>query len=263
LVPREFCTDSTASADNTDRKDWPHALSGPPGNACGSRFGLVAIGRGRGVVGGLLWLAGSRFSRPLVSFVCICGGAFIGLSLPAWTGVGMAPWGGAIAGALLLGIVGYAFHRLWVGAGLGALAALWACYAVIVAYPGQAFSIPVEAAPMGLAAYLMEVGRGICPELHRTLPLAAGIATVGGLVVAMLVPRTAMYLFYSLLGVTLLSVLGPTAMQLLRPQMLAVLPNRTTAQLLLIAGMVVFGAIVQWRTAPRMNAEAKPAPPAG
>ncbi|MFI5380544.1 MAG: hypothetical protein ACHRHE_14705 [Tepidisphaerales bacterium] len=213
-------------------------------------------------VGGLLWLAGSRFSRPLVSLVCAVAGAVIGLKLPAWTGVSIAAWGGAIAVALLLGILGYAFHRLWVGAGLGALAALWACYAVIVAYPGQAFTIPVEAAPMGLGAYLMEVGRGICPELHRTLPLAAGIATVGGLVVAMLLPRTAMYLFYSLLGVTLLSVLGPTAMQLLRPQMLTVLPTRAMAQSLLILGMVVFGALVQWRTAPRMDAEANSAPPA-
>lgn len=214
------------------------------------------------VIGSLLWLVGSRFSRPLVALVCIGAGVLVGLRLPGWAGLAVPTWGSAAAVAIVLGIVGYVFHRLWVGAGLGVLAALWACYAVIVAYPGQAISIPVEAAPMGLMAYLTEVGRGICPELHRTLPLAAGIATVGGLVVAALLPRPAMYLFYSLLGVTLLSVLGPTAMQLLRPQMLTVLPTRAVAQSALILGMVIFGAIVQWRTAPRMNMETSFAPPA-
>ncbi|MGA2501295.1 MAG: hypothetical protein ABSH20_26445 [Tepidisphaeraceae bacterium] len=213
------------------------------------------------VVGGLLWLAGARFSRPLVSIVCVCAGVVIGLRLPGWAALGIRAWGSAVAVAIVLGIIGYVFHRLWVGAGLGVLAALWACYAVIVAYPGQAITIPVEAAPMGLLPYLMEVGRGICPELHRTLPLAAGIATMGGLVVAALLPRPAMYLFYSLLGVTLLSVLGPTTMHLLRPEMLSVLPTRAVAQSALILGMVTFGAIVQWRTAPRMNVEANSAPP--
>ena len=101
----------------------------------------------------------------------------------------------------------------------------------------------------------------IFPKWTNWLPLAAGIATVGGLVVAALLPRPATYLFYSLLGVTLLSVLGPTAMQLLRPQMLTVLPTRAIAQSALILGMVIFGAIVQWRTAPQMDAQTGPVVP--
>ncbi len=207
-------------------------------------------------LGGLLWLAGARFSRPLVCLACALGGAIVGLRLPAWLGFDVVAWASAAGACLAMGFLGYMLHQLWVGAGLGALAALWACYTLIVAYPGQAFSVPVETGPMGLGAYLMEIGRGISPELHRTLPLAAGTAAAGGVVLAVLLPRTAMYVFYSLLGVTLLSVLGTTAMQLFRPEMLASLPARAVGQSLLILGMVVFGAVVQWRTTPRANAAA-------
>src|SRR5881394_1577497 len=96
-----------------------------------TRFGptgwMVAAISIVGVIAGLvLWLIGARFSRSIVTLIAVSIGALVGLRLPAWFSVPVGAWATAIGGALLLGISGYALHRMWVGAGLAFLLALWA-----------------------------------------------------------------------------------------------------------------------------------------
>src|SRR5436190_19875812 len=78
------------------------------------------------IAGAVLWLAGSRFSRSLITLSAVSLGAALGTHLPRWAGWsldGMAP---GIVGAIVLGVSAFLFHRFWVGIGLGLVLACWA-----------------------------------------------------------------------------------------------------------------------------------------
>src|SRR5258706_13703111 len=96
-----------------------------------ARFGesgwMVAAISIVGVLSGLvLWLIGARFSRGIVTLIAVSVGALVGLRMPAWFAVPLGAWATAVGGALLLGITGYALHRMWVGGGAALFLALWA-----------------------------------------------------------------------------------------------------------------------------------------
>src|SRR5256885_16641087 len=78
------------------------------------------------VLGGILWLGGSRFSRTLMTLISVSTGALVGLQFPKWFSVGLEGWATAVLGALVFGITGYALHKVWVGLGLGLVLAVWA-----------------------------------------------------------------------------------------------------------------------------------------
>src|SRR5258705_4914270 len=86
----------------------------------------LAIAIAGAVLGGLLWLGGSRFSRTLMTLISVSTGGLVGLQLPRWFGWGLEGWATAVLGALVLGISGYVLHKLWVGLGLGLVLAMWA-----------------------------------------------------------------------------------------------------------------------------------------
>src|SRR5687768_12184326 len=89
------------------------------------RYALLAalVGSAAGVV---LWLAGSRFSRSLVTLLAVSIGALIGMQLPAWFGWEIDGMGVAVGGAMVLGLSGYLLHNTWVGMALSAMLVLWA-----------------------------------------------------------------------------------------------------------------------------------------
>jgi hypothetical protein len=123
------------------------------------RFGesgwLVAAMSIAGVLCGLvLWLVGARFSRGIVTLIAVSIGALVGLRLPAWFAVPLGAWATAVGGALLLGITGYALHRMWVRAGLAFLLALWSGILVWNTCSGRRH-IPDRVAGMGI----MNIGR--------------------------------------------------------------------------------------------------------
>src|SRR5450432_1535814 len=95
-------------------------------------FGLVIAIVGS-LVGVLIWLVGSRFSRPIVTLATVTLGAAIGMHLPRWFGWDISGAGPAVGAALVLGVTGYALHGMWVGIGLGTILASWtamACWIV-------------------------------------------------------------------------------------------------------------------------------------
>src|SRR5215218_9169883 len=73
-----------------------------------------------------LWLAGARFSRPLITLVTVSLGAVIGRALPGWMNWNVNSMAASVGGAVVLGMSGYVMHRVWVGLGLGLLLACWA-----------------------------------------------------------------------------------------------------------------------------------------
>jgi hypothetical protein len=53
-----------------------------------------------------------------------------------------------------------------------------------------------------------------------------------------------------MVGVSMLVALGLCTMTAVRPQWLGALPGRSWSQLLVVLGMVAFGAVLQWNLAP-------------
>lgn len=219
---------------------------------------LALFALGGAALGGFLWLAGSRFSQGLVTLMAVAVGAWGGLCLPRWLLLPIAPWATAVGGALVLGLLGYGMHRMFVGLGLALVLALWVGLTVIAQHQ-LLDRFPAPAMPLVLSAWLQQVWDAVPQELRRSGPLGCGMAAVAGLGVAVIWPRLAGYLFYSLLGVSLMVGLAMEAMVLgSRPQLLRIVPADPHIQLAVLAALVVFGAAVQWRTAPR-KAVSKPA----
>src|SRR5580765_7333399 len=63
------------------------------------RYALLAAFAGS-AVGAVLWLAGSRFSRSLVTLLAVSVGAVVGMHLPGWMGWSVDAMGVAFCGAL-------------------------------------------------------------------------------------------------------------------------------------------------------------------
>jgi hypothetical protein len=229
-------------------------ISAPHSTAAALSSGLGAL------AGGVLWCCGSRFSRSLVTLLAVGLGAWIGLRLPGWLDLPISGWATATGGALGLGFLGYAMHRWWVSAGLVALLLGWAAVASYAAYDLMV-RFPAWPEDMSPVDYAQAVAATMPPGLARLFPVACMMALVGGITIAFMWSRVAGYLFYSLLGASMFLVLGTMAMKLGRPSMLTIIPPDTAGQVLLLAGLSLFGVIVQWRMGPQMPSMETPAPP--
>jgi len=218
-----------------------------------ARFGetgwLVAMMSICGVLAGLvLWLVGARFSRGIVTLIAVSIGALVGLRMPAWFSVPIGAWSTAIGGALLLGITGYALHRMWVGAGLAMLLALWAGILVWNIYcSGRVGTFPDRVAGMGINEYWTSVWNCLPRDFRRISPFLCGLAVVFGLTVSIFWSRAAAVMLYSVLGVSVLMIMGMLGIAISKPQLLGILPSQTGTQIATFGGMVLFGGIVQWR----------------
>jgi hypothetical protein len=225
------------------------------------RFGesgwLVAAMSIVGVLSGLvLWLVGARFSRGIVTLIAVSIGALVGLRMPAWFAVPLGAWATAVGGALLLGITGYALHRMWVGAGLAFLLALWAGILVWNIYcSGRVGTFPDRVAGMGIDEYWTQVWNCLPRDFRRIGPFLCGLAVIFGVTVSVFWSRAAAVMLYSVLGVSVLMIMGMLGMAVAQPQLLGILPSQTGTQIATFGGMVLFGAIVQWRYGPKTMME--------
>src|SRR3954447_19079624 len=78
------------------------------------------------ILGGILWLGGSRFSRTVVTLLCVSTGALVGLQMLDWFHWALEGWAAAVVGAIVLGVACYGLRKIWVGFGLGMVLAFWA-----------------------------------------------------------------------------------------------------------------------------------------
>ena len=212
-------------------------------------------------LGAGLWLLGARYSRAMIALVAVAIGGGLGMMLPRYSGWTISTQATAVGGAVVLGLSGWLLHRVWVGLALGLVLALWAALATWIIYrdPAVAWAWPAVAVDTTIASFATETWAQVPESLRKLLPYACGGAMLTGLCATLLWPRAGVVMLYSCAGVSLLIGMGLAAAQFARPQWLAHVPSQTWAQLTTLAGLVAFGAVVQWQAAP--VAQAQPAKP--
>ena len=204
----------------------------------------------------MLWLAGARFSRPLLTLLAVAIGGVVGQRLPAMMDWAVNSAATAIGTALVLGLSAYLVHRLWVAIWLGTVLAIWASLGTwYLCRNGAAWTWPAVDANTTLQAFLAATWDSLPEAVRKYLPATAGVAMVSGFASTLLWPRFGQVLLYSTAGVTLLIGMGVAAIEFGRPEWIWIVPAQTHAQLMLLFGMVAFGAVVQWQRSPT--------PPAG
>ena len=201
------------------------------------------------VVGLSLWLAGARLSRTVMTLVTVALGGTVGMFSPRWMGWDVNTMATALSGAMVLGAVGFMFPRFWVGIGLMMLLATWTAAGTWVASHGDTKLIwPADAETP--RDYCGALWTGLPDGVKGPLPLAALLAAGVGLGAMILWPKVTTVLFYSATGMTALLA---TALWVLGSRMLPwpqFLPDRTVMQIVMLLGIVVLGAMVQWHWMP-------------
>jgi len=220
-----------------------------------------------------LWLLGARYSRAMIALLAVAIGGLLGVTLPRWYGLTISTQATAVGGAVVLGLSGWLLHRVWVGLGLGLVFAAWAALGTWVFYndpaTAPAWAWPVVSVDTTIASYATETWAQVLENIRKLLPYACGGAMVSGLCASLVWPRIGTVMLYSCAGVSLLVGMGLAAMNFARPEWLTHVPVQTWAQLTTLAGLVGFGAVVQWQVAPATAAgkpkaasEAPPGDPA-
>ena len=203
------------------------------------------------ILGGVLWLGGSRFSRTVVTLLCVSCGSLVGLQLPHVFGWAIEGWATAVLGSLLLGITGYALHKVWVGFGLGLVLALWAALATFVfSADPRGFAWPLTPAGSTLATHLLDLWNALAPETRELLPFACAAAMLMGVTASVVWHRLAVVLLYSTSGISLLVGMGSLALNAAKREWLSLIPSQTSSQLIVLLSAVAFGAVLQWRCPP-------------
>jgi hypothetical protein len=240
-------------------------------SAVGSMAALAGAG-----VGVALWLFGSRFSRTLVTLLAVSLGMVVGIQLPQWLDWGIQGWAMGVIGAIVFGVTGYAWHKIWVGTSLGLVLAVWAAVSTLAYYgvgslPEVTVETAIEAtkmdqwvAPaltegMNSRSWFIAVWNSLGETTRKVLPFACLAALLSGMGAAAAWPRIGMVLLYSTLGLTLLVGLGIAAVVGMGHQdWLGPVPRTMTSQVVVLLALVAFGAIFQWRSVPAQLVEDRP-----
>lgn len=198
-----------------------------------------------------LWLAGARFSRPLLTLLAVSVGGVMGQRIPGITGWTVNSAAAAVGGAFILGLSAYLIHRLWVAILLGVVLAAWAALGTwVICNDGAQWAWPAVDAETTWRTFAEAAWTSLPDAVRKYLPYATGLALVSGFASTLLWPRIGQVLLYSTSGVSLLIGMGIAAIEFARPQWIWIIPAQTHAQLMLLFGMVAFGAVVQWQLKP-------------
>jgi hypothetical protein len=214
------------------------------------RYALLVAFAGT-AVGAVLWLAGSRFSRSLVTLLAVSLGAVLGMHAPKWFGWSVDSMGVAFVGALALGLTGYLLHTTWIGLALSLVLALWMGVAAWLTVGGGApLQWPAVDLQANVEVILSDVWRSLPGDLPRVMPLAIAAALATGIAITVWSPKLGRVLTYAMVGLSVLVVMGVTAMRMSRPDWLVMLPRSFPTQAAVLLGMVLVGVLIQWRLTP-------------
>jgi len=209
------------------------------------------------LAGAGLWLAGGKYARQIVTVTCVALGTFVGINLPQWCGWSIDGMGPAIAGALLLGIAGYALTRWCIGVGMGLCLACWACAAVWTLQGGvHGWKWP-NISWTNLPQWTAAVWRQVPDDASRWFPYAAVAAIAIGLLAVRYWPRQASAVAWSMGGLTMLLAMGLASMKFSAPKALTFLPRDAWAQAAILGLLLLAGTYSQWRLMP--GGSSKPA----
>jgi hypothetical protein len=228
---------------------YPHDLPGTITLIVALTGTLVGVG---------LWLNGARYSRTILTLTAVALGAVIGMKLPHWRHWSIDPMAPAVGLSVILGLSAFSLHRVWVGFWLGLLLAAWTALSLWAIFaPGESWQWPAWQGGQALGQYLADLWANLPAGMHKFGPLLAGAAMLCGIVTALLWPRAGTLLLWSAAGMSLMIVLGSLALTRLAPAMLHKAPGAFWSQLASVAGLVILGAVVQWKFTPGIR---KPAP---
>jgi hypothetical protein len=214
------------------------------------RYALLAAFAGT-AAGTVLWLAGSRFSRSLVTLLAVSLGGVVGLNLPEWLGWQVDAMGVAFAGAMVLGLTGYLLHTTWIGLSLSLVLAVWVGVAAwLTVGGGERLDVPSINWSAQAETIVADLCRNLPGSLPTVMPLAIAGAVAGGVAITVLSPKLGRVLTYTLVGLSMVVVMGVTAMRMSRPDWLAMLPRTFGTQMGILLGLVLTGVLVQWRLTP-------------
>jgi hypothetical protein len=199
------------------------------------------------LAGGAMWLAGARFSRPVLTLTAVALGTLIGKKLPLWCGWSVDEMGPAVGGAVILGVSAFALHRLWVGLWLGTVLSCWAALATWLIMNHDAYWAWPVFGLSTLPHYLLLVWQQLPADVTMYLPIACGTAMLAGSTAGILWPRLGLVLMWSSAGVTLLIGTAMTAAEKFSPDIFARLPKQTWPQIATLAILIAAGAFWQWR----------------
>lgn len=223
-----------------------------PKETGGAAVAFAVVGVLSGV---LLWLAGARFSRYLVTLAAVAIGTGVGVGLPRWFGWKIDHMALAVGGAIVLGGSAYILHRMWVGVWFGLLLATWAAVGTwMVLAADQNWDWPARRAATP-PQYVIQIWAALPPDVKRALPIVCATAFLVGAIPAMVWPRAGMAILYSALGATLAAGTGAMLLSLKAPQWLAKAPPGTSHQLGALLLLVAIGAGLQWQLYFRKPAE--------
>jgi hypothetical protein len=223
------------------------------------------------IIAGLaLSLAGARLIRASLAIVFMGGGAVVGAEIAKSYGYSVIP--GILAGAIVLGIVGYFLFRMWVStlAGLlmatiavstvGApeLPAVWQQFEQRRTATGPnatEFALPTAvqqqaARQLTFAQYCLELGQFIRsnrPELVRNTAIVAVVAFLFGAAVGLFAYQWAMILGTAIAGTSLLVSALVTLANRYWPASLDWCRANPRASLGILAGWLLIAVITQHR----------------
>ncbi len=224
---------------------------------------LLAIVLTGTIIGAATLLLGGLRSRFMICLLMLVVGTLIGHSAPQWFGLRVEPNATAILGAIVMGILGFAFHRVWVAICLGLVVAGLA--AVILWFnldAGRSFQAPAAEHGMSVSAYLRLCWEHFPAAYRASVPVVCVPVCVAGFAVGLLLNRLGTALLYSILGTSIMFLcllFGEASEQM--PATSYLLPGLTELRVVLFAGFVILGTLVHLATMPRpRNAASRPEP---
>ena len=224
---------------------------------------LLAVVLTGSMLGAATLLLGGLRSRFMMCLLLLVAGTIAGHSVPQWFGLRIEPNATAILGAIVMGILGFAFHRLWVALGLGLMVAGLA--GVMLWFnldAGRLFHAPAAEQGMTVASYMQLCWEQAPPVFKAKTPLVCAAAGLAGLVVGLLLTRLGTALFYSIMGTSILFLsllFGEASGQM--PTASYLLPEVSEMRVVLFAGFVLLGTLVHLATMPRpLSAAGRPQP---
>lgn len=211
------------------------------------------------LVGVGMWLTGSRYSQKLVALLALSLGMLVGLQMPRWFGWGISGWATGILSAVVFGALAHTYHQACIGMGLGLTLALWASIATFAicgfgnSPDGSEWVMPAAKEAGNTKAWVFSFWNSLAGQTRKVLPIACAVSLAVGIGVCFKWDRFGTVLMYSMLGVTMLVAMGCAAVLSTKPDWLKVVPrNQFAAQAVVLAALVAFGAVFQWKSVPSM-----------
>jgi hypothetical protein len=227
-------------------QDWLAHLSqdaGPRG---------LAIALAAACLGLVFSFVGARFSRSIFTLVGVAAGSWAGLRLPHWMGWEIDSMATAFGGALVMGLGGYLFHRMWVGITLGTLLAVTATFIVWHRF-GTSWTMPSLDRTKPLIEALRDLVTNSSMLVPRPLRISIVAGFIGGGVIGWMWPKMSRVLAFALLGTLLLAGGALCAIAIKQPQWLSRMPASSQTQGIVLAIMFVLSTAIQWALCPRMQ----------